>query len=115
LGYDGRVVPYKRALLYNVDREHEIFLNEKKLHACRKELKDISQDDFVEMIPIVGINLAKESLENTVGYSYHNTLSLSFNRIDAKFKRHNSTSNPESLNASINAVKSLSEIEETHL
>jgi hypothetical protein len=62
-----------------------------------------------------GINLAKESLENTVGYSYHNTLSLSFNRIDTKFKRHNSTSNPESLNASINAVKSLSEIEETHL
>jgi hypothetical protein len=33
--------------------DNEIFLNEKRLHACRKEIKDISQDDFVEMIPIV--------------------------------------------------------------
>lgn len=64
-----------------------------------------------------GSKIAQESVENNAGFSYYNTLSLSFNRIDSKFKRHNSTSNPESvinsLNNSINGT--FSDLEETHL
>ena len=48
--------------------------------------------------------VARDSVENVAGFSYYNTLNLSFNRIDPKFKRHYSTSNPVSLDASINSV-----------
>jgi len=60
-----------------------------------------------------GKSIAKESFENNIGHSYYNTLSLSFNRIDPKFKRHDSTSNPDSLNASLRGT--FTELEETHL
>ena len=64
-----------------------------------------------------GLKIAEDSLENNAGFSYYNTLSLSFNRIDPKFKRHNSTSNPESnadsLNNSLNG--GFLGLEETHL
>lgn len=49
-----------------------------------------------------GIKIAKDSMENDGGFSYYNTINLSFNRIDPKFKRHQSTSNPVSLEASMN-------------
>ena len=44
-----------------------------------------------------GLSLAKESLDNSVGNSYYNTQSLSFNRIDPNFKVHDSTSNSAGL------------------
>ena len=70
-----------------------------------------------------GILVAKESLDNGIGYSYYNTLNLAFNRIDTKFKRHNSTSNPESqtnsnadsLNASYRNGLFCDQLEETKL
>ena len=40
-----------------------------------------------------GINIANDSLNNGIGYSYYNTQNLSFNRIDSNFKRHISNSN----------------------
>jgi len=61
-----------------------------------------------------GIKIAEDSVENNTGYSYYNTLSLSFNRIDSKFKRHNSTSNPESAVNSLNNSMN-GKLEETHL
>lgn len=40
-----------------------------------------------------GINIARESIHYGIGYSYYNTQSLSFNRIDARIKKHISNSN----------------------
>lgn len=50
-----------------------------------------------------GLQVAKDSIENNIGYSYYNTVNMSFNRIDPGFKRHYSTSNPESNSDSLNA------------
>ena len=59
-----------------------------------------------------GFNLAKESLDNSIGYSFHNTVSLSFNRIDMKFKRHASNSDViDSLNASFRSMPGMLETE----
>lgn len=51
-----------------------------------------------------GLEIGKESIKNNLGYSYYNTLNLSFNRLDAKVKNHISTSdlNGDSLNSSFN-------------
>lgn len=66
-----------------------------------------------------GLKIAEDSLENTLGFSYYNTQSLPFNRIDQKFKRHNSTSNPPSnsvsLHDSLNGGFFLDELQETRL
>ena len=59
-----------------------------------------------------GLRISKDSLEVDSGFSYYNTLSLSFNRIDTKFKQHYSSSNIESLNSSFREEP---KHEETHL
>jgi len=62
-----------------------------------------------------GINVGKESLDNSIGYSFYNTVNLSFNRIDMKFKRHASNSDIiDSLNASFRSMPGVLE-NETHL
>ena len=40
-----------------------------------------------------GIQIGKDSKIQGIGYSYHNTLNLSYNRIDARIKKHISNSN----------------------
>lgn len=41
-----------------------------------------------------GLTVAQDSRLNEMGYSYFNTINLSYNRIDPTIKRHNSTSTP---------------------
>jgi hypothetical protein len=40
-----------------------------------------------------GITISRDSLKNDIGYAYFNTQNISFNRIDPRFKRHQSNSN----------------------
>jgi hypothetical protein len=40
-----------------------------------------------------GMNVATLSLRDGIGYSYYNTLNLSYNRIDVAYKKHISSSN----------------------
>ena len=70
-----------------------------------------------------GTVIAKDSLENGIGYSYYNVQNLSFNRIDPRFKQHVSNSNnisrvnsagdSDSLNSTVN--KNFFEYAEEHI
>lgn len=54
-----------------------------------------------------GLDIAKESIHQNIGYAYYNSLYLSFNRIDGKIKKHFSNSNLPSMNNSrINSRRS---------
>jgi hypothetical protein len=62
-----------------------------------------------------GCVVAKESLDNSIGYSFYNTVNLSFNRIEMKYKRHVSNSDViDSLNSSFRSIPGVLELE-THL
>jgi len=58
-----------------------------------------------------GLKVAGDSVASEIGYSYFNTQSISFNRIDSKYKTHHSNSNlensrnpnPEGSSGSINS------------
>lgn len=65
-----------------------------------------------------GLQIGKESIKNNLGYSYYNTLNLSFNRLDAKIKNHISTSDLDpvpSLNASFNNASFNNAFYEVHI
>jgi len=44
-----------------------------------------------------GITIARDSLKNSAGYSYFNTVNMSYNRMDPRIKRHISHSNQPSI------------------
>jgi len=50
-----------------------------------------------------GLKVSRDSIEAEIGYSYYNTQSISFNRIDSKYKTHNSNSNFENSNIDDNS------------
>lgn len=42
-----------------------------------------------------GIQVGKDCIKHNIGYSYYNTVNLSYNRIDAKIKKHTSNSSTQ--------------------